>query len=76
MNEEWSKMRLNEMDENKADKSALNKDDINFVKVDWANSMTPYIKHIEQCLEYSRQLILISSFSPLSLVYSESSKNL
>lgn len=42
MNEEWSKMRLNEMGENKADKSALNKDDTNFVKVDWTNSDTTY----------------------------------
>lgn len=27
---------------NKADKSALNKDDTNFVKVDWTNSDTTY----------------------------------
>lgn len=76
MNEEWNKMRLNEMGENKADRSALNKDDTNFVEVDWANSMIPYMKHIEQRLEYSRHLILTSAFSPLSLVYSESSKTL
>lgn len=75
MNEEWNKMRLKEMGENKAYKSVLKKGD-NFVKVDWANSVIPYIKHLEQCLVYIRHLILISSFSPLSLLYSESSKNL
>lgn len=62
------------MGENKADKCALNKDDTNFVQVDWANSMIPSMKHIEQYLEYSRHLIFTSAFSPLSLVYSESSK--
>lgn len=70
MNEEWNKMKLNEMDENKADnKSVLNRDNNKFVKVEWENAMTPYMKYLEQCLVYIRHLVLISSFSPLSLVY-------
>lgn len=56
-------MRLNEMDENKAEnKSVLNRDDSNFVKVEWENAMILYMKYLEWCLVYIRHLILISFF--------------
>lgn len=42
MNEEYNKVRFKEMDENKADQQqCLIRCDINFVKMDWENSMTP-----------------------------------
>lgn len=56
-------MRLNEMDENKAEnKSVLKRDDNNFVKVEWENTMILYMKYLERCLVYIGHLILISSF--------------
>lgn len=81
MSKEWNEMILNKMDENNnnnnnSNSSVLSRYDNNFVKADWEDSMIPCIKHHEHCLLSIRYLILISSFSLLSLVYSDSANNL